>query len=73
MADGLVTITVRVPKSLTEQIKAAAERQERSFQAVVTRAIRLGLECEEEQERIAQVAIDAARTERRRQSGATDD
>ena len=62
--DPLITVSVRVPRSMTERVKRLAGEQDRTVQAVYTRAIRLGLDLEEERHRIACEAIKAS--ERRR-------
>jgi predicted transcriptional regulator len=62
--DTLITISVRVPRSMTERVKRLAVEQDRTVQAVYTRALRLGLDVEEDRHRIACEAIKAA--ERRR-------
>ena len=65
--DPLVTISVRVPRSMTDRIKRLAGEQDRTVQAVYTRALRLGLDVEEARRRIACEAIRAS--ERRRPPG----
>lgn len=64
MSDPLVTVTVRIPAAMTERVRRLAEEQDRTVQAIYTRAIRLGLDLEEERHRIACEAIRTA--ERRR-------
>ncbi len=75
MDDPLVTVSVRVPKSLTARVKHLAEQQDRTVQAVYTRAIRFGLDLEEERQKIACEAIKAAEERRRRpaQAGTGDE
>ena len=65
MDDPLVTVSVRVPRSIADRVKRLSHEQDRTVQAVYTRAVRLGLDMEEERHRIACEAIRAA--ERRRQ------
>ena len=50
----------RIPQSVAERAKHLAESQERTMQAVYTRALRLGLDAEEEHDIIAHEAIEAA-------------
>lgn len=71
--DPLVTVSVRVPRSMTERVKHLAGEQDRTVQAVYTRAIRLGLDLEEQRHRIACEAIKASESARHHeQGGATD-
>lgn len=65
MDDPIITVSVRIPRSLTERVKQLSEQQDRTVQAVYTRAIRLGLDLEEERHRIACEAIRAAEQGRR--------
>ena len=69
--DPLVTISVRVPRSITERMKRLSGEQDRTVQAVYTRAIRLGLALEEERHRIACDAIKAAESRQRRPTATT--
>ena len=64
MDDSLVSVAVRIPRPIADRVKRLAGEQDRTIQAVYTRAIRLGLDLEEEHHRIACEAIKAA--ERRR-------
>ena len=70
MDDPLVTVSVRVPQSMTARVKQLAEQQDRTIQAVYTRALRLGLDLEEERHRIACEAIKASEQGRRRPDAA---
>ena len=47
MDNPLVTVSIRIPKSMIERVKQLADQQERTIQAVYTRAIRFGLDQEE--------------------------
>jgi predicted transcriptional regulator len=58
--DPLITVSVRIPKSMTARVKRLAAEQDRTAQAVYTRALRFGLDLEEERHRIACEAIKAA-------------
>jgi predicted transcriptional regulator len=66
MAEPLTVVTVRIPQEIAARAKILAAVQDRTVQAVYGRALRLGLELEEERDRIASEAIEAA--ERRRAS-----
>src|SRR6266704_2404365 len=68
MTEVLEMLAVRVPSAIRERARRLAESQERSLQTVVTRALELGLDRVEEQERIAAEAIKTA--EGRRPVGA---
>lgn len=59
--DPLVTVSVRVPRSMTDRVKHLATDQDRTVQAVYTRALRLGLDLVEEQHQIACEAIKASK------------
>ena len=63
--DPLVTVSVRVPRSMTGRVKRLAVEQDRTVQAVYTRALRVGLDLEEERQRIACEAIKASERGRR--------
>ena len=65
--DPLVTVSVRVPRSMTERVKRLAGEQDRTVQAVYTRALRFGLDLEEERQ---QIVCEAIKTSERRRTAA---
>jgi predicted DNA-binding protein len=66
MEDPLVVVSVRIPKSVAERAKWLAATQERTIQATYARALRVGMDLEEEYARIACEAIED--TKRRQQA-----
>jgi predicted transcriptional regulator len=68
MGDELIMVSVRIPRSVAERARQLAASQDRSLQAVYSRALRLGLDLVEERDKIACEAIKAA--ERRPRSAA---
>jgi hypothetical protein len=71
MNDDLIMVSVRIPKTVAERARKLAASQDRTIQAVYSRALRLGMDLEEERGRIACEAIEAAERQRRpaRRSG----
>jgi predicted transcriptional regulator len=67
MDDPLVMVSVRIPKSVAERATRLAKAQDRTLQAVYSRALRFGMDLEEERDRIACEAIKAAEGRRRAQ------
>lgn len=65
MDDTLVMVSVRIPSAVADRAKRLAKSQDRTVQSVYSRALRLGLELEEERDRIACAAIKAAEAGRR--------
>jgi predicted transcriptional regulator len=63
--EPLISVSVRVPRSVTERVKQLAKAQDRTVQGIYTRALRSGLDLEEDRHRIACEAIKAS--ERRTQ------
>lgn len=60
MNDDLVMVSVRIPKAVAERARQLAASQDRTIQAVYSRALRLGMDLEEERSRIACEAIKSA-------------
>ena len=69
MDDPLVVVTVRIPRSLVDRAKQLSGQQDRSVQAIYARALRAGLDLEEERHRIACEAIIEAEERGRRRQG----
>lgn len=73
MSESLVMVSVRIPPAVAERAKRLAKSQDRTVQAVYSRALRLGLDLEEERDRIACEAIKASEQRRRAGSGRGND
>lgn len=65
MPEELKPVTFRIPVALAARLKSIARTQERSIQAILARAVTLGLDTIEARESIAAQAI--AKAEQRRQ------
>ncbi len=65
MSDSLIVVTVRIPQSVATRARQLAASQERTVQTVYGRALRLGLDIEEERDTIACTAIKASEFRRR--------